>query len=90
MAASEIQDNTAPTKRVVVHIVSGKRAGMRKIIGHLVCSAGEDFPPSIANVDLGTHAADVQHAGTFPRYILYREFKQAAKGKFNNFNPAQL
>lgn len=90
MAASEAQDNKQQTKRVVVHVVTGKRAGMRKIIGHLICGDGEDFPPSIANVDLGTHSADVQHAGTYPRYILYREFKQAARGKFNNFNPAQI
>lgn len=62
------------TKRVVVHIVKGRLAGIPKIIGHLVMDGTEPFPPSIADVGLGDHKGTVQHAGTFPRYVLYREW----------------
>lgn len=67
---------TPITKRVVVHIVKGRLSGMRRIVGHLVMSAedAEKFPPSIKGVNLGDHTADVQHAGTFERYVLYREW----------------
>lgn len=67
---------TPTSKRVVVHIVKGRLSGMRKIVGHLVMDVGDDekFPPSIPDVDLGGHSGKVVHAGTFERYVLYREW----------------
>lgn len=69
---------TPTSKRVVVHIVKGRLAGMRKIVGHLVIEANTNmadvFPPSIEPVDLGDHTGKVVHAGTFERFVLYREW----------------
>lgn len=65
---------TPVTKRVVVHIVKGRLSGVRKIVGHIVLDGDEQFPPSIDMVNLGDHSGRVIHAGTMPRYILYREW----------------
>jgi hypothetical protein len=73
------------TKTVVVHVVAGRLSGMRRIVGHVLVDAGHSYPPVIPYL-----GGEAQHAGTFPRYVLYREFKLAAKGQFNNFNPAQV
>lgn len=72
------------SKRVVVHIVKGRLTGLRKIVGHLVMDVGDDekFPPSIPNVDLGDHKGKVIHAGTFERYVLYREWIKPATQRF--------
>ena len=85
------------SKRIVVHIVKGRLAGMRKIIGHLVLEAGdaEKFPPSIKNADLADHVADVVHAGTFERFVLYREWAKpishrcGAVGEKGGLDPRQ-
>ena len=84
------------SKRIVVHIVKGRLAGMRKIIGHLVINAEdvEKFPPSIPNVDLGDHAADVIHTGTFERFVLYKEWAKPFSQTYgkqlkDNFDPRQ-
>lgn len=76
----------AKTKRVVVYIVKGRLAGMRKIIGRLVIDANADladvFPPSIEPVDLGDHTGKVLHAGTFERFVLYREWAKPVAQTF--------
>jgi hypothetical protein len=77
-------------KKVVVHIVTGRLAGMRKIVGHIILDKGDELPPRFDNIP--THegpTGTVIHAGTFPRYVLYREWKQADTGKLNDFNPEQ-
>jgi hypothetical protein len=77
----------APTnKKVVVHIVSGRLTGLRRIVGHLVIGE-EDIPPSFSHIEHGS----VQHAGTFPRYVLYRQFNPTGiqKGQFSEFHPQQ-
>ena len=78
------------TKKIVVHIVTGRLAGIRQIIGHLVIDEGDQFPPRIPNADLGDHVADVIHAGVYPRYVLYREAKHLSLGVLNEFNPSQV
>lgn len=78
-------DSEQQEKRVVVHVVTGKLAGMRRIIGKIMIDKDHSYPPTIPYLD-----GEAQHAGTFSRYVLYREFKLAAKGKFNEFNPAQV
>lgn len=83
--ASEAQDSGQQEKRVVVHVVSGRLAGMRRIIGTVLIDAHHTYPPVMPYLD-----GEAQHARTYPRYVLYREFKLAAKGKFNQFNPAQI
>lgn len=84
------------SKRIVVHIVKGRLAGMRKIIGHLVLDPAdlEKFPPSLKAVDFGDHAADVVHAGTFERFVLYREWAKPLAQTFgkplkDQFDPRQ-
>jgi hypothetical protein len=79
-----LEPATKLNKKVVVHIVSGRLSGMRKIIGHLVMGE-EEIPAQFQNTTEG----DVQHAGTFPRYVLYRQFNPAAKGRLNDFHPEQ-
>ena len=83
--ASEIQGSKQREKRVVVHVVTGQLSGLRRIIGRVFITPDHHYPPSIPYLD-----GEAQHAGTFERYVLYREFKLAAKGKFNEFNPAQI
>ena len=78
------------TKRIVVHIVKGRLAGLRRIVGHLVVKEGEYFPPRFDGVpDSQGQPTTVLHAGTFPRYVLYREWSQAATGALNDFHPEQ-
>jgi hypothetical protein len=74
-------------KKVVIHIVSGRLAGMRRIVGHLVMGE-EDIPAQFTHTDQG----DVRHAGTFPRYVLYKQFNPAGikPGKFSEFHPQQV
>lgn len=62
------------SKRLVVHHVTGRLSGIRKIIGHMVIDATDQYPPRLEGVDLGDGvAASVEFAGSRPRYILYRE-----------------
>lgn len=72
-------------KKVVVHIVTGRLAGMRKIIGHVVI----DDPTKVPAAFTHTSEGDVQHAGTFPRYVLYRQFNPTQRGRFSDFHPEQ-
>lgn len=75
-----MSDPTPPTetKRIVIHIVRGRLAGLRRIVGHLVVQAGEHFPPRYDNVPMADGGVGtVRHVGTYPRYILYREWHQS-------------
>lgn len=80
-----IEPAVKPNKKVVIHIVQGRLAGMRKIVGHLIMGE-EEVPAQFTGTDHG----DVQHAGTFPRYVLYRQFSPSKKGVFNDFHPEQV
>lgn len=75
----------SPEKRIVVHIVQGRLAGLRRIVGHVVINDVADIPPAFRHTEHG----DVQHAGTFPRYVLYRQFNPTQTGRFNDFHPEQ-
>lgn len=74
-----------PNKKVVVHILTGKHAGLRKIIGHYIIGE-EEVPAVLETADFGR----VQHAGTFPRYVLFRQFVTKPSGQFNSFHPEQV
>lgn len=91
MARRKKDTKASREKRIVVHIVRGRLAGLRRIVGHLVLKGDEEFPPRYDNVPIADGATgSVIHAGTYPRYILYREWKQPTSGKLNQFNPAQI
>lgn len=71
---STVQSNDME-KRVVIHVVTGKRAGMRKIIGHLVLEPGDEIPLKYQNVHIcaGEPGRDVYRAADYPNYVLFRE-----------------
>ena len=83
-----------PDKRIVLHTLTGAFAGLYRIVGtvsQLTATLGdEDLPGRLEHVDLGDHQAAVIHAGTTPRYVLYREFADAPRGRLNEFHPAQV
>jgi len=62
-------------KRVVIYVVTGKRAGMRRIIGHMIFKAGDELPKRFDNVHIctGEPPRNVHLVGEFPRYVLYSE-----------------
>lgn len=80
-----MSDIAPNVKRIVVHIVTGAQAGMRKIIGHIVVDDPTSLPAAFNHTEHGS----VQHAGTFPRYILYRQFNPTQRGRFNELHPQQ-
>jgi hypothetical protein len=69
------QDTPPVEKRVVIYIVTGRRAGMRRIIGHMIFKPGDELPKRFDNVHIctGEPARTVHLVGEYPRYILYRE-----------------
>ena len=73
--ASAAQDTPEVEKRVVVYVVTGRRAGMRRIIGHMIYKAGETLPAGFHDIHIcdGEEPKDVQLVGEYPRYVLYRE-----------------
>lgn len=76
--ASEAQDTPSAAqieKRVVMYVVTGRRKGMRRIIGHMIYEAGTALPKSFKNVHVceGEPGRDVHLVGEFPRYVLYSE-----------------
>ncbi len=79
---SEMQD-TPPTqeKRVVIYVVTGRRAGMRRIIGHMIYEVGAKLPKAFKNVHICTDEPprDVQFVGEYPHYVLYSEVKPVPK-----------
>ena len=70
-----LEKDKSVEKRVVVHIVTGRRTGMRRIIGHLVYNVGDELPQCFDKVHIcdGEPPVDVHFAGEFQRYILYKE-----------------
>ena len=80
-------------QRIVLHHTSGVRAGLYQIMGTLsqlkASLKSEDLPGRLDGVSLGDHTGSVLHAGTKPRYILYREWNDPTPGQFNDFHPEQ-
>jgi hypothetical protein len=81
---SELQDTPAAgltEKRVVIYVVTGRRAGMRRIIGHMISKPGDELPKRFDNVHICSRepVRSVHLVGEFPRYVLYREIKPALK-----------
>lgn len=78
-------------KRVVLHNVTGPLAGIVQIIGYLEAAPGRLEAACDPSFMYGPPTAQkqAQHVKTKPRYIEYREWAQAAKGRLNDFNPAQ-
>ncbi len=72
---SETSDTGIREKRVVVYVVTGRRAGMRRIIGHMIFKPGDELPKQFQNVFVckGEPPRDVYLVGEFPRYVLYSE-----------------
>jgi hypothetical protein len=68
-------------KRVVVYVVTGRRKGMRRIIGHMIFKAGDELPKRFDNVYIckGEPARTVHLVGEYPRYVMYREMEPAIK-----------
>jgi hypothetical protein len=62
-------------KRVVIYVVTGRRAGMRRIIGHMIFRVGDELPKQFQNVFIceGEPGRNVFLVGEYPRYIMYRE-----------------
>jgi hypothetical protein len=75
--ASETQDGKPHEKRVVIYVVTGRRAGMRRIIGHMIFKAGDELPKRFENVYIcdGEPKRNVHLVGEFPRYVLYSEIE---------------
>ena len=80
---AETQDSGEREKRVVVYVVTGRRAGMRRIIGHMIFKPGDELPKQFQNVHIcaGEPTRDVHLVGEFPRYVLYSEIAPKAPGK---------
>lgn len=84
--ASEIQGNEQgkpQEKRVVVYVVTGRRAGMRRIIGHMIFKAGDALPERFDNVHIcdGEPPRNVHRIGEYPRYVLYSEIEPKIEKK---------
>jgi hypothetical protein len=83
MSTSESTSPQAPTqeKRVVIYVVTGKRAGMRRIIGHMIFEAGAELPKRFDNVHIctGEPPRTVHLIGEYPRYVLYSEIAPGPK-----------
>lgn len=56
-------------KWIVVYHVTGRLAGLRKIIGHTVVPVDAQYPARLDTADF----ASVEFVGARPRYVLYRE-----------------
>jgi hypothetical protein len=74
--ASQAQD-TELEKRVVMYVVTGRRKGLRRIIGHMIFKPGDELPKRIDNVFIckGEQPRDVHLVGEYPRYVLYSEIE---------------
>ena len=81
--ASETVDSGQQEKRVVIYVVTGRRAGMRRIIGHMIFKPGDELPKRFDHVHVcaGEPPRDVHLIGEFPRYVLYSEIAPPAPGK---------
>lgn len=77
-------------KRCVLHHSSGRLKGMSQILGAIErpWEDGTAFPPTLT---YGPREAPKQacHEAVKPRYVSYREFIPAARGRMNEFNPSQ-
>lgn len=77
-----------PEKRVVLLHLSGAMKNMPQILG--VAETNTDtYPASLTDIDLGGRKGSALHAGTFPRFVLYREWLTPSAGRLNEFHPQQ-
>ena len=79
-------------KRVVVYVVTGRRAGMRRIIGHLIFKPGDELPKKFENVFVcnGEDKRTMHLVGEFPRYVLYSEIAPKPVKRPRNPRPAKV
>lgn len=75
-------------KRVVLMHLAGERKGMAEILG-IVDHKDDAYPASLQNIDLGGRTGSAIHAGTFPRFVLYREWVAPGAGRLGEFHPQQ-
>jgi len=80
---AETQDAVTREKRVVVYVVTGRRAGMRRIIGHMIFKPGDELPKRFDNVHIckGEPPRNVHLIGEYPRYVMYSEIAPKPSGK---------
>ncbi len=79
-------------KRVVVYVVTGRRAGMRRIIGHMIFEPGDELPKKFENVFVcnGEDKRTMHLVGEFPRYVLYSEMKPMTGKRPRTPRPAKV
>lgn len=80
--------NLMAQKRVVLQHLAGPYKGMAEILG-IVDLKNDSYPASLNGIDLGGRTGSAIHAGTYPRFVLYREWLQPNIGKLGEFHPEQ-
>lgn len=76
----------------MVYVVTGRRAGLRKIIGHMIFNPGDELPKRFENVFVCNNEdkRTMHLIGEFPRYVLYGEMTPKPTKRPRTPRPAKV